>query len=131
MRYHKYTDIIIGRLQALDIKVNNKEIKIMYIYGPNKDNSVFFDNNNNMMFGHWFPPHVFRSSELGTGSQFENCCCCCVRGFTSHQKLRSYGDGSLTMLTHWHFIICAFVKLFLFSQSFLLVLSLIVAIYMF
>ena len=23
------------------------------------------------MFGHWFPPHVFRSSELGTGSQFD------------------------------------------------------------
>ena len=24
-----------------------------------------------MMFGHWFPPHVFRSSEFGTGSQFD------------------------------------------------------------
>ena len=24
-----------------------------------------------MMFGHWFPPYVFRSSELGTGSQFD------------------------------------------------------------
>ena len=32
-----YTDIITDRLQALDIKVNNKEITIINIYGPNKD----------------------------------------------------------------------------------------------
>ena len=38
-----YTDIITGRLQALDIKVNNKEITIINIYGPNKDNSAVFD----------------------------------------------------------------------------------------
>ena len=38
-----YTDIITGRSQALDIKVNNKEITIINIYGPNKDDSAVFD----------------------------------------------------------------------------------------
>ena len=38
-----YTDIITGRLQALDIKVNNKEITIINIYGPNKGDSAVFD----------------------------------------------------------------------------------------
>ena len=37
-----YTDIITGRWQALDIKVNNKEITIINIYGPNKDDSAVF-----------------------------------------------------------------------------------------
>ena len=35
--------MITGRLQALDIKVNNKEITIINIYGPNKDDSAIFD----------------------------------------------------------------------------------------
>ena len=37
-----YSNIIDGRLQALDLIVNNKELTIINIYGPNNDNSAFY-----------------------------------------------------------------------------------------
>ena len=39
----KYSDLIEGRLQALNVKVNYKEITIINIYGPNKDDLAIFD----------------------------------------------------------------------------------------
>ena len=39
----KYSDLIEGRLQALNVKVNDKEITIINIYGPNKDDLAIFN----------------------------------------------------------------------------------------
>ena len=38
----KHENILNGRLQALDIIINEKEITIINIYGPNTDNILFF-----------------------------------------------------------------------------------------
>lgn len=39
---HKHLEIIDGRLQALDIQINNKEITLINIYGPNDDDMAVF-----------------------------------------------------------------------------------------
>ena len=39
----KYTELKIGRLLAIDIKINDEEITIINIYGPNKDEPAIFD----------------------------------------------------------------------------------------
>ena len=38
----KYKEIITGRMQALDLVINDKEITIINIYGPNNDNAHFY-----------------------------------------------------------------------------------------
>ena len=40
---HKYTEIIVGRLQALEILINEKEITLINLYGPNNDDPAFFE----------------------------------------------------------------------------------------
>ena len=37
-----YKEIIIGRMQALDLVINDKEITIINTYGPNNDNAHFY-----------------------------------------------------------------------------------------
>lgn len=37
-----HTSIIDGRMQTLDIIINNKEITLINIYGPNSDNIIFY-----------------------------------------------------------------------------------------
>ena len=39
----KYTEIIVGRMQALEIIINEKEMTIINLYGPNNDDQTFFD----------------------------------------------------------------------------------------
>ena len=39
----KHYDILEGRIQALEIKINDKHIIIINVYGPNKDDLSFFD----------------------------------------------------------------------------------------
>ena len=39
----KYTEIIVGRMQALEVIINEKEITLINLYGPNNDNQIFFD----------------------------------------------------------------------------------------
>ena len=38
-----YTDIFKGRLQAIKLKINHKNITIINIYGPNNDESLLFE----------------------------------------------------------------------------------------
>lgn len=38
-----YTEIIIGRLQAVEITFNDKDLVILNIYGPNTDDVTHFD----------------------------------------------------------------------------------------
>ena len=39
----KHHDILEGRIQALEIKINEKHVVIINVYGPNKDEVSFFD----------------------------------------------------------------------------------------
>ena len=39
----KYTDLIPGRMQALELIINDKEIYFINIYGPNNDDCNFFE----------------------------------------------------------------------------------------
>ena len=39
----KYTEIIVGRMQALEVIINEKEITLINLYGPNNDDQTFFD----------------------------------------------------------------------------------------
>lgn len=39
----KYTEIVCGRIQALELTINNKEITFINIYGPNTDDVGFFE----------------------------------------------------------------------------------------
>ena len=39
----KYEDIVPGRLQAIEISIENKNVTILNVYGPNEDNIVLFD----------------------------------------------------------------------------------------
>ena len=41
----KYTDLILGRMQALELIINDKETYFINIYGPNNDDCIFFSNN--------------------------------------------------------------------------------------
>ena len=38
----KHTEIIIGKIQTLELKIENRNIMIVNIYGPNNDNVSFF-----------------------------------------------------------------------------------------
>ena len=38
-----YCEIVIGRLQSLEIKINDKTLVLINIYGPNKDELFVFD----------------------------------------------------------------------------------------
>ena len=39
----KYTEIIVGRMQALEEIINEREITLINLYGPNNDDQTFFD----------------------------------------------------------------------------------------
>ena len=39
---HNYTELIPDRMQALELIINDKEINLISIYGPNNDNGYFF-----------------------------------------------------------------------------------------
>ena len=39
----QYEDIVPGRLQSMEIIIENKNITFLNIYGPNEDNIVLFD----------------------------------------------------------------------------------------
>ena len=39
----KYKEIIVGRMQALEIIINEKEITLINLYSPNNDDQTFFD----------------------------------------------------------------------------------------
>ena len=39
-----HTEILPGRLQALEVIIENKPILLVNIYGPNKDNTLIFEN---------------------------------------------------------------------------------------
>ena len=39
----KYTEILCGRMQALEIIINGKELTIIVIYGPNNDDTSLFN----------------------------------------------------------------------------------------
>ena len=39
----KYTDLIPCTMQALELIINDKEIYFIYIYGPNNDDCIFFE----------------------------------------------------------------------------------------
>ena len=39
----KYKDLIPGRMQALALMINDKEIYFINIYGPNNDDCIFFE----------------------------------------------------------------------------------------
>ena len=39
----KYTDIIPGRLQSLEVTINEKDFTIINLYGPNIDDATFFN----------------------------------------------------------------------------------------
>ena len=39
----QYEDIVPGRLQAMEINIENKNVTILNIYGPNEDNVILFD----------------------------------------------------------------------------------------
>ena len=36
-------DILSGRLQSVDVIVNDKDLTVINVYGPNKDDTSFFD----------------------------------------------------------------------------------------
>ena len=40
---NKYEDIFNGRMQSVDVTVDDKDITIINVYGPNKDDASFFD----------------------------------------------------------------------------------------
>ena len=40
----QHTDIVPGRLQALEISINEKEVIILNLYGPNTDDTIVFNN---------------------------------------------------------------------------------------
>lgn len=40
---NKYTEIITGRIQSLEVTINGKEIVILNVYGPNLDDTAFFE----------------------------------------------------------------------------------------
>ena len=48
----KYTEIIVGRMQALEVIINEKEITLIYLYGPNNDNQTFFEQLEKFINGH-------------------------------------------------------------------------------
>ena len=39
---HKYTEIIVGRMQALEVTINEKEITLINLYGLYNDDQTFF-----------------------------------------------------------------------------------------
>jgi exonuclease III len=47
-----HTEIVIGRLQALFIEMNNKPFIIINLYGPNNDDVYIFNELNNFMLDH-------------------------------------------------------------------------------
>ena len=44
-----YEDIVPGRLQALEMNIDNKTVTILNIYGPNEDNISLFDKLSNYL----------------------------------------------------------------------------------
>ena len=44
-----YTDIVVGRLQALHLNIENKDIIFINIYGPNKDDPIILEHLNNYL----------------------------------------------------------------------------------
>ena len=44
-----YTDIVVGRLQALHLTIENKDIIFINIYGPNKDDPIILEHLNNFL----------------------------------------------------------------------------------
>ena len=38
-----YTELIPGRMQALELIINDKEINLISVYGPNNDDGNFFE----------------------------------------------------------------------------------------
>ena len=39
----KHTEIIVGRIQSIEMKIENKNITIVNVYGPNTDDAHFFE----------------------------------------------------------------------------------------
>ena len=44
-----YTDLVVGRLQALHITIENKDIVFINIYGPNKDDPIIVEHLNTFL----------------------------------------------------------------------------------
>ena len=43
LKVNNYVDILSGRMQSVEINVNDKELTIINVYGPNKDDISFFN----------------------------------------------------------------------------------------
>ena len=43
VKVNNYMDILSGRLQSVDVIVNDKDLTVINVYGPNKDDTSFFD----------------------------------------------------------------------------------------